>query len=130
MVEDNVMNVVLPPTFGTDADAHDFDWIPHPVGRAMWSNYQFVDTENGNDNFTYMVLVVPLDVFREDPGDKVCQTVLGIHLLSPPQFTYQTNLMKYGYDMASQFLSALQKGKSLTAAAATGVVDPTIPVST
>ena len=128
MIEDDVMNIVLPSAFGTDADTQDFDWIPHPVRRVMWSNYQFIDTENGD--FTHMVLVAPLDVFRVDLGDQVCRSPLGICPVPPLQFTYQTDLMKVGYDVTSQFTLALQRGKSLTAAASTGVADPTNPVDT
>ena len=130
MIEDDIMNVVLPSTFGTDADTQDFDWIPHPVHGVMWSNYQFIDTENCNNNFTHMVLVAPLDVFRVDPGDKVRRSPLGICPVPPLQFTYQTDLMKVGYDVVSQFMLALQRGKSLTAAASTGVADPTNPIGT
>ena len=124
------MNVVLPPAFGTNAKARDFDWIPHPVRGAMWSNYQFVDTSNGDENFTHMVPVAPLDIFRVDLGDQVRRSVLGLHQVPPPQFMYQTDLTKSGYEVASQFVSVLQKGKSLTAAAAAGVVDTMVPVST
>ena len=77
MIEDDVMNMVLPPAFGTDAKARDFDWVPHPIRGAMWSNYQFVDMEDRDENFTHMAWVAPLDVFREDPGDQVCHQQWG-----------------------------------------------------
>ena len=117
MIEDDVMNIVLPPAFGINADAWDFDWVTHPVCKVMWSNYQFVDTDNGDENFTHMVPVAPMDVFQVDPGDQVPRSVLGLCLVSPPQFMYQTDLTKCGYDVASQFALALQKDKSLTVVA-------------
>ena len=96
----------------------------------MWSNYQFVDMDDGDENFTHMVLVAPLDIFRVDPGYQVRQSALGLHPVPPPQFTYQTDLMKCGYEVVSQFTSALQKGKSLTTAAAAEVADTTVPTGT
>ena len=130
MIEDNIMNVVLPPAFGTDAKARDFDWVSHPIHGVMWSNYQFVDMSNGNKNFTHMVPVAPLDVFRVDPGDRVCRSALGLCPVPPPQFTYQTDLTKCGYEVVSQFVSALQKGKSLATAAAARAADTMVPLST
>ena len=84
MIEGEVMTVMLPPAFGTDAKAQDFDWIPHPIRGTMWSNYQLVDPGNGDENFTHMVPVAPSDVFRVDPGDQVCQSALRIHVEPPP----------------------------------------------
>ena len=109
---------------------HKTDWVPHPIHGAMWSNYQFIDLENGDENFTHMVSVAPLDMFRVDLGDQVHQSALGILPVPPPQFMYQTDLKKFGYDVASQFALALQKVKSLTVAASTGVADPMNSVST
>ena len=128
MLEGDVMNVVLPPAFGMNADMQDFNFVPHLVRGAMWSNYQFINLENGNENFTHMVPVNPVNVFQVDLGDQVCRSALGICLVPPPQFTYQTDLTKVGYDVASQFASALKKGKSLTAAASSKLADPTTPV--
>ena len=71
VIESEVMNVVLPPAFGLDADAWDFNWVPHPVWAAMWANYQLMDADKGDKNFTHMVLVAPLDVFRTDSRDQV-----------------------------------------------------------
>ena len=130
MIEDDVMNIVLPPAFGINADAWDFDWVTHPVCEVMWSNYQFVDTDNGDKNFTHMVPVAPMDVFQVDPGDQVRRSVLGLCLVSPPQFIYQTDLTKCGYDVASQFALALQKGKSLTAGAVAKAADTMVPIGT
>ena len=129
MIEDDVMNVVLPPAFGTDANAQDFDWVTHEIHGAMWSNYQFVDAGNNDENFMHMVLVAPLTVFRVDPKDQVHPSALGLWVEPPPQFTYKIDLMKLGYEVASQFASALKKGQSVTAAAVTGVADVTVPVN-
>ena len=71
MIEEDVMNIVLPPAFGSDGKARDFDWVPYPICGVMWSNYQFVDVSDGDENFTHVVLVAPLDIFRVDPGDQV-----------------------------------------------------------
>ena len=31
MINNDTMHIVLPPAFGLDAEARDFDWVPHPV---------------------------------------------------------------------------------------------------
>ena len=72
MIKDNVMNVVLPLAFGTNANAQDFDWVPRAICGVMWSNYQFVDAENNDENFTHMVPVapptVPINAESTGPG--------------------------------------------------------------
>ena len=73
----------------------------------MWSNYQLIDPGNGDENFIHMVLVAPL-----------------------PMLTYTTDLTWRGYEVVSQFVSALQQGKSLTTAAAAGVTVTTAPINT
>ena len=90
------MNVVLPPAFGLDADALDFDWVPHPVRGAMWANYQLMDLDKGDENFSHMVPVSPLEVFRMDPGDQVWQSALRIHPVSPPWLMFQMDLTQCG----------------------------------
>ena len=130
MIEGDIMNVVLPPAFGTDAKARDFDWVPHPIRGTMWSNYQFVDPGEGNENFTHMVPVAPSDVFRVDLGDQVHRSALGFCVEPPPTFTYKTDLTRCGYKVASQFASALQEGKSLVTAASAGAAITMTPVST
>ena len=96
----------------------------------MWSNYQLVDLWNGDENFTHTVPVAPLDVFRVDPGDQVCQLVLGFRVEPLPMLTYTTDLIRYGYEVASQFTSALQQGKSLTTAVAARATVTMAPVNT
>ena len=112
MIEGDVMNVVLPPTFGIYAKARSFDWVPHPVRGGMWSNYQLVDLGNSDENFTHMVPVAPLDLFRADLGDQVRRSALGFLVEPLPMLTYTTDLTRCGYEVASQFASALQQGKS------------------
>ena len=96
----------------------------------MWSNYQFIDPGQGDENFTHMVLVAPLDVFRVDPGDQVCWSALGFGVEPPPMFKYKTDLTRCRYKVVSQFTSALQEGKSLATAAAAGVVVTMAPIDT
>ena len=55
---------------------------------------------------------------------------MGFCLVPPPQFTYLTDLTKYGYEVVSQFMSALQKGKSLATAAAAEMVGMMVPIGT
>ena len=43
MIEGDIMNMVLNPAFEIDANARDFDWVPHPVCGGMWYNYQLID---------------------------------------------------------------------------------------
>ena len=31
VIENDVTNIVLPPAFRLDAEAQDFDWVPHPI---------------------------------------------------------------------------------------------------
>ena len=81
MLEGDVMNLILPFAFGMNTNTQDFDWFPHHVHGAMWSNYQFIDSENSNENFTHMVLVAPVNVFWVDSGDQVHHSALGIHLV-------------------------------------------------
>ena len=72
VIENNITNVILPPTFGLDAEAWDFNWVPHPVWGTVWANYHLVDPDSeGDDNFTHMVSVAPSNIFRTDPGDQV-----------------------------------------------------------
>ena len=121
MIEGDVMNMVLPP-------AQDFDWVPHPIHGGMWSNYQLVDLGNGDKNFTQIVLVAPLDVFRVDPKDQVHRSALGFWVEPLPMLTYTTDLTRCRYEVASQFVSALQQGKSLATAAAAGMTVTMAPV--
>ena len=92
----------------------------------MWSNYQLVDPGDGIKYFTHMVPVDPLGVFRVDPGDQVHQSALGFQVEPLPTLMYTTDLM--WCDVASQFTSALQEGKSLSTAVAAGAKVVTAPV--
>ena len=80
---------------------HKTDWVPHPLHGGMWFNYQLIDLGDSDENFTHMVLVAPLDVFRVDPGDQVHRSALGFHMEPLPMLTYTTDLTQCGYDVAS-----------------------------
>ena len=129
MIEGDVMNIVLPPAFGINAKTQDFDGVPHPICGGMWSNYQLVDPLNGDENFTHMVPVASLDVFRVNLGDQVHQSALGFWVEPLPMLTYTTDLTRCRYKVASQFTSALQQGKSLATAAAAGMTVTTGPIN-
>ena len=77
-----------------------------------------------------MVPVAPSDVFRVDPRYQVHRSALGFCVEPPPKFTYKTDLMRCGYEVASQFTLALQEGKSVMAAASAGVAVMTAPINT
>ena len=70
MIDNDTMHIVLPPAFGLDTEAQDFDWVPHPIRGNIWANYQLVDPDS-DENFTHMVPVALSNVFQMDPGDKV-----------------------------------------------------------
>ena len=70
VIDNDTTHVVLPPAFGLDAEAWDFDWVPHPVLGNIWANYQLVDPDS-DENFTHMVPIAPLSVFWTDPGHQV-----------------------------------------------------------
>ena len=113
VIKNDIMNIILPPAFRLDAEAQDFDWIPHPVHGTAWANYTLVDPDSEEDeNFTHMVPIAPSNVFQTDPGDQVRWSTLGIHLISPPHLTYQKDLTQYGQDVASKFASVLMQTKN------------------
>ena len=70
VIDNDTMHVILPPAFGLDTEAQDFNWVPHPIQGNIWANYQLVDPDS-DKNFTHMVPVAPSNVFQMDPGDKV-----------------------------------------------------------
>ena len=72
VIKNNVTNIVLPSAFRLDAEAQDFHWVPHLIQGNVWANYLLIDPDNeGDENFTHMFLLAPLDVFRMDQGDQV-----------------------------------------------------------
>ena len=126
MIDNDTMHIVLPPAFGLDTEARDFDWVPHPIWGNVWANYQLVDP-NSVENFTHMVQVAPSNVFWMDPGDKVRRSVLGICLVSPIHLTYKKDLMEYGQDIVTKFVSAFYQAKNpeaMATAEATVTVGP------
>ena len=72
VIKNGITNIVLPPAFGLDVQAQDFDWIAHPVWGAIWANYQLVDPDGkeGQKPDSYGSRS-PLNVFWMDPGDQV-----------------------------------------------------------
>ena len=110
-VIDDTMHIILPPAFRLDAEARDFDWVPHPVQGNIWANYQLVDPDS-DENFTHMVPVAPSNVFQTDPGDKVWWSALGIHLVSPHHPTYKKDLTQYGQEVVTKFISAFYQAKN------------------
>ena len=99
----------------------------------MWGNVFQLPAHRsgkGDENFTHMVPVAPLDVFRVDPGDQVRWLVLGFWVEPLPTLTYTTVLTRCWYEIASQLTSALQQGKSLTTAAAAGAMVIMAPINT
>ena len=60
----------------------------------------------GDENFTHMVPIAPLNVFWTDPGDQVPWSTLGIRPISPPHLT------QYSQDVASKFASAFMQAKN------------------
>ena len=69
VIDNDTMHIILPPAFGLDAEAWDFDRVPDPVRGNIWANYQLVDPDS-DENFTHMVPVAPSNVFQMDPGTK------------------------------------------------------------
>ena len=69
--------------------------------------------------------------FEQIQGDKVRQSALGLHPISPPCLMYQKDLMQYSQDVASKFVSAFMEAKDPEATATaeatvtTGSVDAT-----
>ena len=82
-----------------------------PYRGDIWANYQLVDPDS-DENFTHMVPVAPSNVFWMDPGDKVRQLALGIHPVSPPHLTYKKDLMEYGQDIMTKFISTFYQAKN------------------
>ena len=85
---------------------------------------------DSDENFTHMVPGVPSNVFQMDPGDKVWQSALGIHLVSPPHLTYKNDLMEYSQDIMTKFVSAFYQAKNPEATATAEVTVTVGPVGT
>ena len=101
-----VTHVVLPPAFEKDLGDTNISWVPCPVRGNVWANEELVDV--GGENLTHETAVADPETYREDPGDKIRRSALGLRPVPLCKVTHLYDIESLGLDTALDFMSRVR----------------------